>query len=452
MIKFRINSRKSFEKEVVKYVFTIFAEFIEEYQIKDENLELIYSNQLENIKKKNNIFCIKSNVLNQEYLYNQKNIYLKKFRTYDGIIFLPVFKSIHNEEDLLWKENWVATVFIMLTQSIDSHFKKDFSKVSWDKSWTNRLSIKIDKPLVTIIFRELIRNYLKRNNKKLELKPNPPKCEITHDVDFFSNNNIRVFYRGFKFAVNSLYLYRDYNRFFKLLIKSFKELLKPNLLKNSLDNMLLLDKSLGIKSTYFILFYKTSIKDAYYSSSFKLKSSVLEKIKKFHNDIGIHLPYFSNYRKFSESKKEKLIFENLQTNKIIKSRFHYLNFNLENYCSFLEELDIEFDYSSCYADKPGYRNLYDRPYPLWNFQENKISNVISIPTLIFDSRLEKFKIFDEAKAEINFVISNAKKYGSRFSLLWHDTQLSNFQGYLTTELYIYTIKKLQENNIILYLD
>lgn len=121
--------------------------------------------------------------------------------------------------------------------------------------------------------------------------------------------------------------------------------------------------------------------------------------------------------------------------------------------SVLEDCKIKYDTSLGFAEKIGFRRGTCFPFYLYNFEKNKISQVIEIPLIVMDSSLSNTKYMglsqEKAIEHIFDLINEVKKFNGVFTILWHNTFFSNYKYTGWKNVYIEVLKFCKANNGLL---
>ncbi len=113
-----------------------------------------------------------------------------------------------------------------------------------------------------------------------------------------------------------------------------------------------------------------------------LKSIVKAREKGYQS--GIH-PSFESWNDLSLIKEQKSILENIINEDITISRQHYLNFDIQITPKLLLEAGIKVDSSLGYTRHVGYRCGTAYPYHLYDFENERMSELLEIPIVFMDS-------------------------------------------------------------------
>ena len=197
------------------------------------------------------------------------------------------------------------------------------------------------------------------------------------------------------------------------------------------DNLIELEKSLGVKSTYYFLNEKGK------HNPFSLQSWILyrgvydieslpikELIKSLSingNEIGVH----GSYNSFSNAELmriEKQTLESITGSKVKGIRQHYLNY--DNHVTPGIQCQSGFEYDSSIGFKPdigvGFRRGTSFPFKIMQ-PDHKITDLLQIPLIIMDGALDKATKIEECYK----LVEQVEKYGGVLTILWHTQRFSS---------------------------
>ncbi len=151
---------------------------------------------------------------------------------------------------------------------------------------------------------------------------------------------------------------------------------------------------------------------------------LLEKIRKqLNSNIGIHFglgTYNNNAKMISEMKKAISLVPEL-----LHSRQHYLALNIPETMCNLSESGIKMDSTFAFRDKAGFRCGACRPFPLYDFVNDKLLGTWEKPLILMESQIiDNSELTCVEKAEKILSVKNTvKKYEGEFVFLWHNHRL-----------------------------
>lgn len=183
-----------------------------------------------------------------------------------------------------------------------------------------------------------------------------------------------------------------------------------------------------IKRIYFFLLskrFKSGLNGNLNRNNLAKKKQI--KILAENTEVGIHPSYYSS-KNSKIIEDEKKFLENLIKKNVVKSRQHYLKFNLPETYLYLIENKIEEDYSMGFADNIGYRAGTSKPFYFFDLNANQKTKLRVIPFFAMDVSFHKYLKMD---VEESFKILNAhlklcKEKNYTLITLWHNESISDY--------------------------
>ncbi|MEN9523499.1 MAG: hypothetical protein RL065_1876 [Bacteroidota bacterium] len=208
------------------------------------------------------------------------------------------------------------------------------------------------------------------------------------------------------------------------------------LLKNSPDPFDSFDfietcnKNIGLKTIYFLHCgnYDGVDKNVNFTNSaFK---EVVQKISSS-NIIGIH----PSVKSISHSKLIKselsLLQSNVQSQKIISSRQHFIKIKFPDSYHILMQNGITEDYTMGYANECGFRAGISNSYNWYDLSNETITNFIIHPFCIMESTYQYYKKNDSNAflKDASMLSNSVKNVAGNFCFVWHNQSLSEMYEY-----------------------
>ncbi len=203
------------------------------------------------------------------------------------------------------------------------------------------------------------------------------------------------------------------------------------IIKDPYDVFEYIDKqhqSVGAKAYYFFL---SSLQTTKYDKNVNPFNKLFKK-KVFeisqYGEIGIHPSYFS--LKNDNLKQEIRALKSClptQLPPITTSRQHYLRLTFPETYQDLMEAGVEKDFSLGYAEQPGFRSGTCTPHCFFDLSTNESSSLRLIPLNLMEvSLIQYLKLKPkEGLALAIDLIDQIARYNGTFSLLWHNSSLTN---------------------------
>lgn len=142
-------------------------------------------------------------------------------------------------------------------------------------------------------------------------------------------------------------------------------------------------------------------------------------------EIGIHPSYTSSTTPGRiQYEKERL--EDITGRAIIHSRQHFLRYQNPKTFQELEACGIKHDYSVCPTAANGFMRGMARPFPWYDTEQERITDLMLHPVMVMDRALQKYQGHSAATAweVIRESAESTRNYKGEFVILWHNATLS----------------------------
>jgi hypothetical protein len=243
----------------------------------------------------------------------------------------------------------------------------------------------------------------------------------TIDIDNAFAYKYKSFLRTFGGFVTDLFKLRLLNVWYR-----FTVLL--NITKDPFDNfqqILKIIKTKDIKTIFFASIGDYTTFDTNVSAS-KNKYRLLIKDLVDYAVVGLHPSYFT-MKDAALLKKEKERLENITNNPVIRSRQHYLRFNLPETYQQLIDLEIEEDHSMGYASRVGFRAGTCTPFYFYDLDFEIQTPLKVFPFALMDTTLNDYMKLTpkQSLGKIRDLKNEVKAVNGTFITLFHNESLSN---------------------------
>ncbi len=143
-------------------------------------------------------------------------------------------------------------------------------------------------------------------------------------------------------------------------------------------------------------------------------------------NIGIH-PSYGSHENIKLLRKERRMLKSILNREVLKSRQHFLKFNLPETFRNLLEMGIEEDYTMGFASKVGFRAGTCTPFQFYDLDLEYETRLKLYPFCIMDASLNYYLEFtpEQANHKIQELMDNVKKVQGTFISIWHNETLSN---------------------------
>ncbi|MFT5256480.1 MAG: hypothetical protein ACI9KF_000095 [Arenicella sp.] len=201
-----------------------------------------------------------------------------------------------------------------------------------------------------------------------------------------------------------------------------------NITKDPFDNfqqILKIIKTKNIKTIFFASIGDYTTFDTNVSAS-KNKYRLLIKDLVDYAVVGLHPSYFT-MKDAALLKKEKERLENITNNPVIRSRQHYLRFNLAETYQQLIDLEIEEDHSMGYASRVGFRAGTCTPFYFYDLDFEIQTPLKVFPFALMDTTLNDYMKLTpkQSLGKIRDLKNEVKAVNGTFITLFHNESLSN---------------------------
>ncbi|MEO6818905.1 MAG: polysaccharide deacetylase family protein [Ginsengibacter sp.] len=255
---------------------------------------------------------------------------------------------------------------------------------------------------------------------KIPIKKISFQAILTYDID------VAFKYKGRSFWRNTGATSKD---IFKFSFLNIKKRWQVNVQKaddpwDVYDYLLTTTQTLGLHSIFFFLLGNKGVHDRNLDFKNKAMKTLILKIKQ-QTQIGIHPSLMSN-KEISLLNLEKERLELITSEKVTKSRQHYLKIKFPETYQNLLSAGIKEDYSLGYSEMPGFKAGTSFPFFFYDLKKEEITELKIFPVCVMEA---SFKYYlglkpGEALKEIIKLIDEVKKVGGTFISIWHNDNLA----------------------------
>ncbi len=186
----------------------------------------------------------------------------------------------------------------------------------------------------------------------------------------------------------------------------------------------------GLKPIFFFLLGDYNAFDKNISHQ---RSELKELIQSLHRDyfVGIH-PSYGAHGKPPQIRREVQRLKNITNDPVVRSRQHFLLLRFPNTYRDLLSAGIIADYTMGYASETGFRASIASPYPWYDLEQEQATPLMIYPFQLMDVTLRHYLHLspDEALIRAIQLIEVTKSVGGTFSTIWHNSSLSDLEGWL----------------------
>jgi hypothetical protein len=186
-----------------------------------------------------------------------------------------------------------------------------------------------------------------------------------------------------------------------------------------------MENNYGFRSMFFILVGDYNRYDTNISIRNIAFRNLIKGIAADHK-VGIH-PSVASHKNIAILQKEVNRLAKVLEGRVIKSRQHFLAFELPTTYLRLIQSGILEDYSMGYASHLGFRAGICSPFRFYNLLEEKETDLVVYPFQVMDVTLQQYLRLnpDEAIGKIREIMDKVKKANGTFISLWHNESLSD---------------------------
>ncbi|HUZ59003.1 MAG TPA: polysaccharide deacetylase family protein [Hanamia sp.] len=276
----------------------------------------------------------------------------------------------------------------------------------------------LQKPVVNTWI-NIFKNFLLKKIPSLKIKSSEFNAIFTYDIDVAYKYRGRSIGRTIGSALKDIVSFK-----IKEIISRKKTLLKiqkdPWDVYDYLEETILQNR---LNSIFFFLLADKTEHDRNLSYNGSLMKLLISKIGVY-SEIGIH-PSFTSSSSPEKILIEKERLENLSGKKIIKSRQHYLKFNLPETYNSLIASGITEDHSMGFPEMPGFRAGTCKPFYFYDLKNEKITTLKIFPITCMDATFVYYtkKSPEKSLMEILNLLKEIKKVDGTFISIFHNDHL-----------------------------
>ena len=196
---------------------------------------------------------------------------------------------------------------------------------------------------------------------------------------------------------------------------------------NTFQKILSIQKEYQIDTIFFFLIGNYTTFDTNVSAS-KSQYRLLIKEMLDYAKVGLHPSYFT-MNNAEMLKKEKIRLEHIINMPTLRSRQHYLRFNLPETYQNLIDLEIEEEYSMGYASHVGFRASTCTPFYFYDLDFEIQTPLKVFPFALMDTTLNDYMKLTpkQSLGKIRDLKNQVKAVNGTFITLFHNETLSDYQ-------------------------
>lgn len=364
---------------------------------------------------------------------------------YKYILNSDVYRNLLNNENLnsefckgrgyFYNENgdadYLTSAFYMIScaQEVSENDLDEFDRFKYLNSYQYELGT-ADIDLVSKCFELFAERYVDSIylNKKDDGKK---RVFLSHDIDLLNGSIIQ----------DSYYCLKNKRLIDFIKVVMINCLDRPHWM--NIKELCEVESKNGFSSTFFWLpvngISKFKVNNADYDISSRKVKNLMNSVVLNGSENGLHKSISNS----SIEEEFKLIISAVAAN-----RYHFLAFNPHDDLIKMENAGIKFDSSISFAEVPGYRSSYSRPYLPYIFTERRAAKLVECPMHLMDTTFYNYLKMpaDLAYDSIVKFIENSEM-NSVIGLLWHNNFYSDFKYSNYKKLYQRLLSRLSEMGV-----
>jgi len=145
---------------------------------------------------------------------------------------------------------------------------------------------------------------------------------------------------------------------------------------------------------------------------------------------GLH-PSFRSAGKLNVLNTEAERYRGITGHPPERVRQHWLLLRMPETYRLYEEAGLKSDYSMGFADEPGFRAGIARPFRFYDLERDRVTGITVVPFQVMDGTLKKYLGLSvtDAIETVSELISATRKAGGLFVSVWHNTSLTERDGW-----------------------
>lgn len=198
---------------------------------------------------------------------------------------------------------------------------------------------------------------------------------------------------------------------------------------NTFDFLMGVSERHGVASAfYFLATENVSFIDGYYTLDLPWIRRLLTTMHERGHEIGFH-GGFDAYRDVRRTKAEFSRLQTAATDAGVRQdswggRQHYLRWDNPDTWATWDQAGLDYDSTLAFAERPGFRAGTCHEFRPFHLRERRPLRVRERPLTVMDATLDSMRLSpDAAAATVLDLARQCRRYGGRFTLLWHNSQV-----------------------------
>ncbi len=361
-----------------------------------------------------------------------ENLVLFDFERFNELPCIFGYPEItENKDEIICSVDVFAIIYFMLTRW-EEHVVVDrdiHGRFPAEKSLAVKKSF-IDRPIVNeYLF--LIKTLFSRLGIEIEAKKHEFTFIPTHDVDnprYLPETLVSIAKRN----VANIVKLRDSRKTARDLKLSLKKTIFGTDIYDNFGYLCDQSEKSGLISEFYFMASNKTKYDIGYDIESPYLVKIIKEISQRGHKIGFHPGYFTveNHELWQEqmTKLHRLL-EKLSIDSAYIGRQHYLRFEVPATWRIWESCGYKIDSTMGYADREGFRSGTCYEYPVFDFLGRRQMNLVERPLIVMEGTFMKYQRsndFSEIYQKISSLIAEVRKYGGVFTILTHNTTVSDY--------------------------
>jgi len=313
--------------------------------------------------------------------------------------------------------DYISTIFYLVNGFQEFYLPEDQKDKYGRMDYKHSLQSKFD-----VLQKDLVKDYVQKLlhqiDSSLKISERKSRIFVSHDIDSV--------YGSLKY--DGLWALKNGNIQLMLKVIAQTVMLKPPWF--NIDKVATLENEYDIKACYYWIVQNGRSEDGIKNGDYNFKSQKIQDqlnlAKSFGNEIGLHKSTMK-----TGFKEEVKAIPNVKSN-----RFHFLKIDNPNSFKEMQESGIQSDSSIGFPYNIGFKNSFGMPYYPFDIYRRGNTQVLEIPLQIMDGmfNITNQKSSQKAYEQITDFIE-ANKFNAIISILWHNSEMTNFAYKWSFECY-----------------
>jgi hypothetical protein len=353
--------------------------------------------------------------------------------SFDEQTQIPLFPIEQTEDFYKREENSITFTHDLLTlpflllsnydnQQVNTRDRHD--RQTFKNSYNERYNA-INFPLVDH-YALLIRKTVTENFPDIIIEKRASKLVVTHDIDeLYRFSNL---YKTVKTIFGGDLWKRKKLKFFLQSVKQLFSTLQNRIndpyitgLQQLIERVQELHRD-DIEQIVFIKSLKTGEPDATYDINDPILAQLINYLTKKGVKIGLHGGYYA-YNNPEIYRQEWARLAALLQQPVIAGRQHFLRYHRMKTLHVWQENHLKHDYTLGFAEREGFRCGTCHPYPLYDIENDSVSNIIEHPLIAMDGTFFQYQhnTPEATCRKMQQLHKACRQVEGDFVILWHNT-------------------------------